>query len=185
MNIFQAKQIPVPALVVLIFVKKATRETILHDIGALFNTRVDNEQLCLINWVEKFHTPFKNIFLDTLYEQLNGESDLDHIFHLKKNSVGKKQEVVDYVSTFYNKKTETVSTNGPSCAQLEMDIQRFGALIIKPFPNDSNLTIEIYPSGIINATGINDENMFARLKEYIELKLFRSLAISSCPDIVP
>lgn len=189
-NIFYAKQIDICAVVAILFTQTCPEDKIKRILSELLDSGVNDIELTLINWVEKCHTPFKDIMLDTLYDELNNAGDsMDHIFHLKKKNnktsakkVSKKR-VRGYARDFYKMidhvddedATTTSTQNNP---HLDMNMEKFGALILKPFPHETNMTIEVYPSGILNVTGINDQETFERVKDYIRNTLYVPLSRS-------
>lgn len=60
------------ALTCLFFTKKSDMDWLRDVCQELFDARPELEHISLINWVEKFYTPFKMVMLEDLYGDLDG-----------------------------------------------------------------------------------------------------------------
>lgn len=173
LNIFQASKLPHPAIVVILFTKSKPLNEIETSLTNLFGTRPDMETAKLLNWVTKFYTPYKNLDLDNLYDDLDECNNLDNIFILKGCESKRPEKIkrYDFNEPIYNSDTEiskpvVVNDDGTN-PDLAIDKQRFSALIITPFPKETNLTLEIYSTGVINAAGIPNSHIYDKTLSYV------------------
>lgn len=182
MNIFMAKKLSKPAMVCMVFSKPKPIENFFPEFEKLFGARPDINNITFINRVEKFYTNFTELDFEGLYEDLDNSTDISTFFiidHSKKKekSIIKSSRLAKIPS--YSEKPadsdETPVIVG-NCLDnvdphLSMDLQRFCAMIVQPFPEESNVTIEIFASGVLNVAGIPSEDYFQRIKQFIEEKL--------------
>lgn len=190
-NIFIAKKLPSYALVAMSFSKNKSFEEYQQIFKQMFSKdpSVTLTKFTLINWVEKFYTPYKMISLTKLLETLleMGEMDEGNDEFIKKiknkNKEQKPCRIKSYDQTIANndgydsdnvikkKKKLSVEDDG-SCPRFDMDQQKFSALPLYPFPKESNVVIEIYSTGKLNVAGIPDQEFFDnKIKPYINGRL--------------
>lgn len=194
MNVFIAKKLPVPAIVCIVFSKPKPMEEFFPEFERLFGTRPQYKDITYINRVEKFYTPYHGLDFESLYDDLDKSSDISTFFIVehnkkeKKVKTGKPGKILSYsqVSKYNDdddsdyeesaKPPPRVNMSGgvgmdDIDPRLSMDLQRFCAMMVQPFPNESNVMIEIFSSGVLNVAGIPDEEYFKRIKKFIEEKL--------------
>lgn len=200
-NIFKASKLSYPAIVVIIFSQHGDINDILIKLQHLFGVPPLIETLDLLNWVEKFYPKLnENINLDYLYTQMN-IGDSDEVFVLKrpkKNTA--RNDRLKKMKRYYekpsaheqndnnlakldNRKHFIFTDSDGSTAKLKMNRQLFSALIVQPFPEESNVKIEIYYTGIINVAGIPSKEYFHKIKYYLNnrlLPLMKESQLSKC-----
>ena len=191
-NIFIAKKLPYYALVAMSFSKNKSFEDYKKDFGGLFkrDPNVTLQNFTLINWVEKFYTPFNHVSLTQLESLLYVDDDDIFIKKLKKGVKGgnknKPEKIKSYDQDGDNGYDSDLTSPPPSKKQrvaignddgkspkVDMDQQKFSALAVHPFPKESNFVIEVYATGKLNVAGIPTEEYFnERVKPYINGKLY-------------
>ena len=191
-NIFIAKKLPHYALVAMSFSKNKSFESYKRDFKELFKNdpNVTLQDYTLINWVEKFYTPYKNLSLTKLETVLYNDDDDIFINKIKKKGRAPKKkpdkiksyDMVDELngndSDFTDeykrarKRRIVIGDDDGESPKVNMDQQKFSALALHPFPKESNFVIEVYSSGTLNVAGIPNEEYFnGRIKPYINGKL--------------
>lgn len=182
MNIFKASKLSYPALVCMTFHNKSL-ESIEDDFEELFGKRPESEETTAINWVEKFYTPYNNLDLDRLYDMLSNGNECAFIKRVydKKNKVNDTKKTPGKIKCYSepNYDSDDSSINHPPSripnnlddkgydATVSMDQKKFCALILHPFPSESNFAIEIFSSGVLNVPGIPCEQYFEKIKKYV------------------
>lgn len=160
MNVFTSKY-NIGELVCMVFTKKEMNERILNDFQDKFDYYPLPTDITLINRVEKFYTPVSCINLYDLYEQLDCGDDIDTFFV----TTGKKSE------------------KGNNTHRISMDLQCFCAIKVQPFPKESNITIEIFASGVLNVAGVMDNELLARTSDFITNEVLPKMEICSMEQI--
>lgn len=193
MNVFSAKDIGRPGVVCMFFTKPKPLESFFPEFERLFGAAPLPENITFINRVEKFYTPYKDIYFDGLYDDLDQRDDIGEFFIInhKKNKVkqNKPEKIPSYVQQVADNsytedddddvirlsKQPRIVINDHKMEHvkphLSMDLQRFCAMMVQPFPEESNVKIEIFDSGVLNVAGIPSEEYFERIKTFIEIKL--------------
>lgn len=180
-NLFNAKKIPTKALVSMAFSKGKKLEDYERDFKKLFGPDIIIEDFTLVNWVEKFYTTHKTVSLNKL-EGLLVEDD-ETIFIKKVKQRGRKtrpKKIASYDIKVYDSDSDSekepkrikIGDDDGSAPSVSMDQQKFSALIIRPFPKESNFAIEVFSTGNLNVAGIPSEEYFKkRVVPYIKDKL--------------
>lgn len=190
MNIFMAKKLSRPAMVCMVFSKPKPMEEFFPEFERLFGNSPDINNITFINRVEKFYTPYGNLDFEGLYDDLDQSGDISTFFiidHGKKggNKVrGGPAKIPSYaqVADDYEEKTRggsIIAEMDTSDPRLSMDLQRFCAMMVMPFPDESNVMIEIFASGVLNVAGIPTEEYFERIKNFVGEKLMPLLEKNS------
>ena len=192
-NIFIAKKLPYYALVAMSFSKNKNFDSYKEDFAELFkkDPSVNLENFTLINWVEKFYTPFHHVSLNKLESLLYVDDDDIFIKKLKKGggkgSKKKPAKIKSYDQEGGNaydsdlepsnkKRRIEIGNDDGNSPRVNMDQMRYSALALHPFPQESNFVIEIYSTGKLNVAGIPNEDYFhERVKPYINGKLYNFL----------
>lgn len=191
-NIFIAKKLPYYALVAMSFSKNKSFDSYKEDYKKLLKAdpNVTLQDFTLINWVEKFYTPYNSLSLNTL-ETILYKDDED-IFISKIKKKGRQAKVKpdkiksydqvtndddgndsDYTDEYRKSKKRkiTIGDDDGKSPKVNMDQQKFSALAVHPFPKESNFVIEVYTTGKLNVAGIPNEEYFnERVKPYINGK---------------
>lgn len=179
-NIFNAGKLPYPAIVCMTFFKDRDVETFYDEFERLFGKSPERSMTTRINWVEKFYTPYKNIDLEKLYDLLTSSEQCAFVerVYKKKGSSKKPGKIQCYdVSDGYKSDDSDINRPPPrvpvdisadaSGAIVSIDQKRFCALIIHPFPSESNFAIEAFSSGVLNVPGIPSVEYFDKIKTYV------------------
>lgn len=188
MNVFVAKKLERPAIVCMVFSKPKPLEEFYPQFERLFGARPDPKNITFVNRVEKFYTPYKDLDFEGLYDTLDQCNDINAFYVMdhknkSKDIVSKPGKIPSYSSVCYenneddsdfedNKLPPRVNMSGGNGMDnneplLSMDLQRFCAFNIQPFPKESNVMIEVFASGILNVAGIPSEEYFQRIKKFI------------------
>lgn len=188
-NIFIAKKLPKYALVAMSFSKNKTFEDYKNDFKNLFKNDPNTslEDFTLINWVEKFYTPFKSLSLTKLESLLYVDDEDVFITKINKKGRDSKKPLKiksydqingcdgydsDFTESARKKQKIEIGDDDGGSPKINMDQQKFSALALHPFPKESNFVIEIYSTGKLNVAGIPNEEYFKkRIKPYINGKL--------------
>jgi hypothetical protein len=189
MNVFIAKKLHVPGVVCMVFSKPKPMEQFFPEFKRLFGNVPRVEDITFVNRVEKFYTPWKNLDFEGLYDDLDKSSDITSFFiitHKKGKVATKPAKIPSYCENNVDdddSDCETVppppTSNLVEDPQLSMNLQRFCAMMICPFPSESNVMIEVFASGVLNVAGIPNEEYFLRIKQFIEIKLAPILSNNS------
>jgi hypothetical protein len=189
MNVFVAKKLSTPAIVCMVFSKPKPIDDFGPEFERLFGARPDPKNITLVNRVEKFYTPYKELNFEGLYDDLDKCSDIGTFYIVdhsktKNKSNGKPGKIPSYSHECYvdidseesNKPEPRVNMEaGDGMDNIEpllsMNLQRFCAMMVQPFPNESNVMIEIFASGVLNVAGIPTEEYFQRIKKFITEEL--------------
>lgn len=188
MNIFDAKKLPYPALVCMVFTMTMESDAFIPVFESLFGvTKEDIDKPTLVNWVEKYYTPHKPLDLEGLFLSLNSLASVSLKVKGRKQKprvlpsydVHKSEELEGYDSDYNNRranqfaKSLTLSTkeDDGSSPALSMDQQSFCALVVHPFPEATHLAIEVFSSGVLNVAGIPTDEIFEHLTHYVNTKL--------------
>lgn len=182
MNIFIAKKLKTPAIVCMLFTKPTNVESFFPEFKRLFGASPDLRDITFVNRVEKIYTPFNNVYLEGLYEDLNTCGDIKTFFILdhknkKKEAKQKRQDKIlkyedqERLHRYKQEPTVTEVDQNESEPLVVMDLQRFCALMVQPFPHESNVMIEIFTTGVLNAAGIPNEEYFSKIKHFVQEKL--------------
>lgn len=196
-NIFKASKLSYPAIVCMTFHNKSL-ESIEDDFEKLFGKRPESDMTTAINWVEKFYTPYNSLDLDRLYDMLSNSDDcafVERVYNKKKKkNVTKKTpgKIKCYSMTNYDSDDSTINRPAPRVpknpddkgddATVSMDQKKFCALVLHPFPSESNFAIEIFSSGVLNVPGIPSEEYFEKIKKYVNETLAPIMDRSRCGD---
>lgn len=185
-NIFNARKLPYPAIVCMTFHKGKSLESIEDEYEELLGTRPDSKMNTDINWVEKFYTPYNNLDLDKLYDLLADSDECAFVERVykknkKKNPKKKPGKIKCYSMSNYDSDDSTINHPTPRVpknaddkgvdATVSMDQKKFCALILHPFPSESNFAIEIFSSGVLNVPGIPNATYFEKIKQYVNRTL--------------
>lgn len=182
MNIFVAKKLSRPGLVCMVFAKQKPLDEFYPEFERLFGSRPDPKNITVVNRVEKFYTPYSNIDFEGLYDDLDKSNDIEKFFivnHAKNKSKAAIKPVVkipSYVEQEFGHEQSPRVLNVDDDIDsidphLSMDLQKFCAIMIAPFPEESNVMIEVFASGVLNVAGIPSEDYFHRIKRFVEEKL--------------
>ena len=182
-NIFNARKLPYPAIVCMTFHKGKSIESLEDEFESLFGKRPDSKMNTDINWVEKFYTPHNNIDLDKLYDSLTVSGECAFVKRIyKKNggaikkkkpgkikcySAGLGDDSDDSVCGDVNPRVPKDASDEGVDATVSMDQTKFCALVLHPFPSESNFAIEIFTSGVLNVPGIPNAEYFEKIKRYV------------------
>lgn len=142
----------------IMFTNVLDQKSIEEEIFKLFHQKP--KSVILRNWSIKikFH---KNINLDTLNSDLQG-TNLNEIFNIIYKEKILKQKNVEYPK-------ETI----------QLDKQKFPALILRPFRGYSKITYEIFASGAIGIAGLKTKEDLKIVIDYLETVLKDKLKKSS------
>jgi hypothetical protein len=196
MNVFVAKKLPKPAVVCMVFSKPKPIEEFFPEFERLFGARPDVNNITFINRVEKFYTPYNNLDFEGLYDDLDQSGDISTFFiidHSKKKDRVVKSSGPGKIPSYSQQVNDDGYDSDDSSINrvelpprvnmsggegmdnidplLSMDLQRFCAMMVQPFPDESNVMIEIFASGVLNVAGIPTEEYFQRIKKFVEEKL--------------
>jgi hypothetical protein len=197
-NIFNAGKLPYPAIVCMTFFKEKSIDSFDDEYERLFGQRPESSMTTRINWVEKFYTPYTNIDLEKLYDTLTNSNECVFVERVyKKDKLkGSTDRPVKIQCYSVNEGSDTddtsnkiksrviTSTADDSSAIVSIDQKKFCALIIHPFPTESNFAIEAFSSGVLNVPGIPSVDYFEKIKKYINTTLapvLKSAQIESSP----
>lgn len=191
MKMSTAKGTLKPGIIILFFTKITSIEYFNPEFERLFGAIPIPSNITLINMVEKYYTPCRDIYFDGVYDALDGDNDIMVVMHKKKKSSTipkvlkySLQEKLNVDDGYDSGDVATQhDTNPPNDTgddpQLSMDLQRFCALKIRPFPLESKVTIEVFDSGTLNVAGINNDVIFSKVTSYINTKLLPILIANS------
>lgn len=180
MNIFNASKLSTPALVAILFTKDKPLEDIAVEFETIFGKRPCMESIKLLNWVSKIYTEYSDLDLDEVFDDLDEyrRENLDDIFVVKGTEKKTPQKIRRYDEYDPSDNPGNDSDNDISTpknhniqndtAELSIDKQRFSALIITPFPEETNMTIELYSSGVLNCAGIPNEHIMEKTQKYVK-----------------
>lgn len=169
MNVFNAKKIKEQGLVAIVSVGEKSIEDVLSILRAeLFPTATFFSKPTQINWVVKFYTGLGQIDLEQMYDEMSFIGDMI----IKK---GKKQKKTPPKIQSYNCRDSAtdcyeefdVEDIGDDELEMNINMQVFSALIMKPFAEKSNVTLQVYPTGNLNVTGIPCDSYFDKVHTYI------------------
>jgi hypothetical protein len=190
-NIFRAGKLPYPAIVCMTFFKDKDVESFYEEYRLLFGVAPEPRMTTRINWVEKFYTRHSNIDLEKLHDNLSNSDDcafVERVFKGKnKRKHGNKPGKIQcYDARFDNESGDSKPpprvpdnpTADDSGVLVSIDQKKFCALIIHPFPSESNFAIEAFSSGVLNVPGIPSPEYFEKIKRYITNTLSPILAAS-------
>lgn len=161
MNLFVATKLRVPGLVAIVFSQSKKIEEIIDIFrNSLFAASTFISSPKSLNWVEKFYTGINDIDLEQIYDDI---VDLENVYVDRKVT-----KTVPKISS-YVEDDKKIKIDAPADQQPELNInmQIFSALIMKPFPEESNMTVQIYPTGKINVTGIPSDHYLDKVTNYI------------------
>lgn len=190
MNVFSAKDLQKPGVVCMMFTKNENIEYFFPEFEKLFGARPELNNITFINRVEKFYTPYKNIYFEGLYDDLDKSDDINHFFIVDHAKKGKEKTRPGKIPSYIQQENGNNRNKKPRIQiedtemkninpHLSMDLQRFCAMIVQPFPEEANAKIEIFDSGVLNVAGIPSNEYFYRIKKFIEEKLAPLLAKNS------
>jgi hypothetical protein len=176
MNIFNANKLSTPALVAILFTKDKPLEEIAVEFETIFGKRPCMQSIKLLNWVSKIYTEYTNLDLDEVFDDLDEyrRDNLDDIFIVKgteKKTPEKIRRYDEYEPVYDSEHNRNGNSYKPvqnDTAELSIDKQRFSALIITPFPEETNMTIELYSSGVLNCAGIPNEQVMEKTQKYVK-----------------
>lgn len=190
MNVFTAKDIGRNGVVCMFFTKTDDMETFFPEFKRLFGAEPLPENITFINRVEKFYTPYREIYFDGLYDDLDHTEDIGEFFIIQHGAKKKKEpkklpaKIPSYVQQLNSEEVDEDDSDmehQPASKKLKhsddfkphlsMDLQRFCAMMVQPFPEESNVKIEIFDSGVLNVAGIPSQEYFERIKKFIDDKL--------------
>ena len=167
MNIFNARKVDKPALIYIVFTKKLEKEYFKDEFITLFDNCYDESTFSLINWVEKYYTNVNDVDFEELYSTLDSKCKVQK----KTNGKHNKESIATY-NQCGDANNDINEFNENQDALLSLNVQKFSALIIQPFPDNSNIRLEVFNSGVINVAGILSVSTFAKIDNYIKLTLF-------------
>lgn len=174
-NMFNGNKAKEPTVVLIVFTKDKDVVELKKDILNVFDNEPVIESMNLMNWVVKFYTKVKGVNLEMLYEILDessvGDNDVFDLCVVKGTKVTKK---VKRLKRYYESEKDyenVMNEQVNGTPSIVMDQHTFSALIIQPFPQESNVKFEIYSSGVVNVAGIPDDHYFSKIYEYINTDL--------------
>jgi hypothetical protein len=172
------------------FHKGKSLSSIEDEYEELFGKRPESKMTTNINWVEKFYTPHTNVDLDKLHVLLLESCESAFVERVyKKNKIANEKpgRIKCYNMGGYesddsdtNQVHSRVPNNGGADATVSMDQKKFCALILHPFPSESNFAIEIFSSGVLNVPGIPSSDYFEKIKRYVNDTLAPIMGIARC-----
>lgn len=177
-NIFIAKKLSYYALVSMSFSKNKTLEEYQEAYRKIFGEDVTLQDFTLINRVDKFYTPFKSLDLEKLESILSGD-DKDIFIKMmkKKGPIARPDKIKSYHMNDNKRGQININKENSDSPAVNMDQQRFSALSLKPFPQESNFTIEVFTSGNLNVAGVpGEEYLLNRIVPYVNDKLVNMLS---------
>lgn len=201
-NIFKAGKLSYPAIVCMTFFKDKEVDSFYEEYHKLFGVTPDPRMTTLINWVEKFYTGHTKIDLDRLHDTLSNSNSCAFVERVykgknKRNGSAKKPGKIQCYDNHDGNESDDSSINKPaprvpvdttaddSGVIVSIDQKKFCALIIHPFPSESNFAIEAFSSGVLNVPGIPSAEYFEKIKRYINDALspiMRACKFNETPD---
>jgi len=170
-----------PGIIILFFTKLTSIEHFFPEFQRLFGSTPIPSNITLVNIVEKYYCPVSNIYFDGVYDELDKNDDIMVTMSKRRSVTPSYPKILKY--SIQEKKEEhdmtSLNDDDGKDPQLSMDLQRFCALKIRPFPLESKVTIEVFDSGVLNVAGINPASMLDKVTKYINDTLLPILVDNS------
>lgn len=151
----RSTRLPFSAMTMLLFSPTIVEAEVARSrVADLFRVGLSEVSASICNWVTKYYTGKGDIDLDDMFDDMHGQSDVfGSIMGVDKDDKNK----------LYTER-------------LHMDRQSICALIVKPFPDESNVKLEIYHTGQINVAGLTTPATFERFDAYIRARIVPMMA---------
>lgn len=183
MNVFASKlMLPDRAFICVIFTKPREYAWFLQEFLRLMNTRPDPNNIRCTNRVEKFFFPHGNVLLEDMHaDMVRTGATSTRVARRRAPPPSRVKKMPAYAraalaATYDSDDSDLTRPPGGAQEQelellpeplVTLNLQRFCALIIKPFREPSHITIEVFSSGVLNVAGITSDAGFDSVRRYI------------------